>query len=222
MRYRLPRTPSDTASRETLKTLSSAQRTRVNVPTTSTNWKQVSHMLWPIDLQTNANGFLIHYVNIRYIRFELASSKARITSVKSLKQESVIQSGTMIRLESHRNDHYSSFNDIVTMFIFVFNHHIAIFVFIDRINHNKDTLVRIGFNWKVTMHCDNPIKSIAMPTWTNCGIGWIWRHVEPFLSEQYFPSGSTSSPAIFTSEIKIQMIVQKQIQCREKDECRDT
>ena len=62
----------------------------------------------------------------------------------------------MIGLESDRNDHYSNFNDIVTMSTFVFNHHIAVFVVIDRKNHNKNT------NWIV-----------IMPTWTNCGIGWI-------------------------------------------------
>ena len=69
-------------------------------------------------MQTNTNGFFITYVNIRYIQFELASSKARITSVKSLKQESVIQSGLVKRVDidrADRNDHYSSFNDIVTM-----------------------------------------------------------------------------------------------------------
>ena len=84
------------------KILSSAQQTMVNVQTTSTNWKQVSHMLWPINLQTNTNGFLITYVSIRWIQFELASSKARITSVKSLKQESVIQSGSGTRVDNDR------------------------------------------------------------------------------------------------------------------------
>ena len=80
-------------------TLSRAQRSRVNIQTTFTSWEQVSHMLWSINLQTNTNGFFITYVNIRYIRFELASSKARITSVKSLKQESVIQSESGTRVD---------------------------------------------------------------------------------------------------------------------------
>ena len=54
----------------------------------------------------------------------------------------------MIGLESDRNDHYSSFNDIVTMPTLVFNHHIAVFVFNDRINHNKIT------NW-ILLDCHN-------------------------------------------------------------------
>ena len=42
----------------------------------------------------------------------------------------------------------SSFNDIVTLSSFVFNHYIAVFVFIDRINHNKNT------NW-ILLDCHN-------------------------------------------------------------------